>query len=102
MHVENGRLLARVIPGARYVELDSRDHLPWFEIADQVVGEIREFLTGQREPMVPDRVLATGLVTVIGGSTATAAELGDQRWRQMLESHHAIVRRTLASHRIPR
>jgi class 3 adenylate cyclase len=99
VHVENGRLLARVIPGARYLELHSRDHLPWFEIADQVVGEIREFLTGQREPMVPDRVLATVLFTDIVGSTATAAELGDQRWRQMLESHHAIVRRALASHR---
>ncbi len=98
-HVENGRFLARTIPGARYVELPGRDHLPWFAIADQVIGEIREFLTGQREALVPDRVLATVLFTDIVGSTAAVTDLGDRRWRQTLESHHAIVRKALASHR---
>ncbi len=47
----------------------------------------------------PDRVLATVLFTDIVGSTARAAELGDSRWRQLLQEHHDLVRRQLARHR---
>ena len=93
-HVENGRFLARTIPGARYVELPGEDHIPWFD-PDQTIAEIREFLTGRREAAAPDRVLATVLFTDIVGSTERAAELGDRRWRQLLESHNAIVRHEL-------
>ncbi len=32
-------------------------------------------------------------------STERAAELGDQRWRELLEQHHALVRRELARYR---
>ena len=39
-----------------------------------------------------DRVLATILFTDIVGSTATAVEVGDQRWRALLAGHHAQVR----------
>ena len=35
------------------------------------------------------------LFTDIVGSTRRAAELGDRRWRGLLEAHHAIVRREL-------
>jgi uncharacterized protein (TIGR00369 family) len=38
------------------------------------------------------RVLTTVLFTDIVGSTQRAAELGDDRWRQLLAEHHAIVR----------
>src|SRR5215475_5243181 len=38
------------------------------------------------------RVLTTVLFTDIVGSTRRAAELGDDRWRQLLAEHHAIVR----------
>jgi class 3 adenylate cyclase len=38
------------------------------------------------------RVLTTVLFTDIVGSTQRAAELGDERWRQLLAEHHAIVR----------
>jgi len=37
-------------------------------------------------------VLTTVLFTDIVGSTRRAAELGDDRWRQLLAEHHAIVR----------
>ena len=47
-NVENGRFLARTIPGARYVELPDVDHVAWFN-PEPTVAEIREFLTGQRE-----------------------------------------------------
>jgi class 3 adenylate cyclase len=38
------------------------------------------------------RVLVTLLFTDLVGSTELAAELGDRRWRGLLERHHATVR----------
>ncbi|MEA3501932.1 MAG: adenylate/guanylate cyclase domain-containing protein [Actinomycetota bacterium] len=90
-HVENGRYLAREIQGARYVELPGADHVPWFDPA-RTIGEIREFLTGYRVPVTSDRVLATVLFTDVVGSTSTAADLGDRRWRELLEAHNTLVR----------
>jgi class 3 adenylate cyclase len=43
----------------------------------------------------PDRVLTTLLFTDIVGATKRAAELGDRRWRELLEHHHSLVRREL-------
>jgi class 3 adenylate cyclase len=42
-------------------------------------------------------VLATVLFTDIVGSTERAAQLGDDRWRALLESHNELVRRQLAA-----
>jgi pimeloyl-ACP methyl ester carboxylesterase len=94
-HVENARFLARTIPNARYVELPGADHVMFGELADPALAEIREFLTGVREAPDPDRVLATVLFTDLVGSTEQARELGDRRWRELLETHHAAVRREL-------
>jgi pimeloyl-ACP methyl ester carboxylesterase len=91
-HVENARWLARTIRGARYIELPGIDHCLWVDGGDQVVPEIEEFLTGVREPAEPDRVLATVLFTDIVSSTGRARELGDRRWRELLERHHELVR----------
>src|SRR5207248_2015317 len=95
-HVENARYLARTIPGARYVELPGGDHVMYADLADLALAEIREFLTGVREGPEPERVLATVLFTDLVGSTERAAELGDRRWRELLERHHEAVRRELA------
>ena len=40
-------------------------------------------------------MLATVLFTDLVGSTEQARELGDRRWRELLEAHHAAVRREL-------
>jgi pimeloyl-ACP methyl ester carboxylesterase len=93
-HVENGRWLARNLPNAKYVELPGENHLAFFD-GDDILDEIREFLTGVREPAEPDRVLATVLFTDIVGSTERARELGDRRWRDLVERHHDVVRREL-------
>jgi class 3 adenylate cyclase len=94
-HVENARFLARTIRGSKYVELPGGDHVPWLD-PDEALAEIREFLTGKREAATPDRILATVLFTDLVGSTALAAEMGDRRWSDLLEQHHASVRRELA------
>jgi class 3 adenylate cyclase len=95
VHVENGRFLAREIPGARYLELPGADHLPWGEHRDLILDEIQEFLVGTREPREPNRVLATVLFTDIVGSTARAVQIGDRRWRDLLEMHQQRVRHQL-------
>src|SRR5689334_3870299 len=93
--VEAGRMIANGIPGARFVELPGDDHIPWFGDADAVLEEIEEFLTGSRHASEPDRALATVLFTDIEGSTARAAELGDRRWRELLDRHQTLVREQL-------
>ncbi len=49
--------------------------------------------------MTVDRVLATVLFTDIVSSTEKAAALGDRRWRDLLDNHHATIRRNLARFR---
>ena len=97
--VEMGRFLAAQIPGAKYVELDGIDHLPWVGNADAIADEIEEFLTGVRHGAEIDRVLATVMFSDIVDSTRKAAELGDRRWRDLLTEHHAIVRAELERYR---
>jgi len=43
----------------------------------------------------PDRVVATVLFTDIVGSTEQAQKLGDARWGELLDAHHAAIRRQL-------
>jgi len=93
-HASN-RVAAAQIPGARYVELPGADALPYLGDADAVLDEIGEFLTGAQSPADFDRSLATVLFTDIVGSTEKAGDLGDRRWRYLLEDHHARVRRVL-------
>jgi class 3 adenylate cyclase/DNA-binding beta-propeller fold protein YncE len=53
----------------------------------------------RRKPAAAERRLLTVLFTDIVGSTDLAAKLGDQRWRQLLGRHHALVRNELKRHR---
>ena len=99
INVGAGRYLAERIPGAKLVELQGADHVPWLSDADVVVEEIEEFLTGTRRSQEADRVLATVLFTDIVGATESAAKLGDRRWHDLLDSHHALVRRELERYR---
>ena len=77
------------------------DHNPFDErdIADRIVDEVEEFLTGSRTVAEPDRVLATVLFTDIVNSTKRAAELGDRDWRLLRDRHDDAVRQELARYR---
>ena len=90
-----GRLMAKLIPGARYVELPGQDHLPGAGDPEAIAGEVEEFLTGARAGGRPDRVLSTVLFTDIVDSTSRATEVGDKAWRELLERHDALVRAQL-------
>ena len=91
--IEHARYAAAHIEGARLVELDGDDHAPWVGDADALLAEIEEFLTGAREAERPDRALLTVLFTDIVDSTATAARLGDARWRALIDRHDVELRR---------
>ena len=101
VNVEGGRFLAERVPGARYVELPGVDHISFFigENAPKIAGLIEEFLTGSRAVIETDMVLTTVFFTDLVGSTARAEQLGDQRWRDLLDAHHAAVRREFARFR---
>jgi pimeloyl-ACP methyl ester carboxylesterase len=95
VNVEEGRFVADRIQGAKWVELPGDDHLIWAGDADRVLDEIEEFLTGIRPEPTSERILLTVLFTDIVGSTHMAAELGDRRWRALLELHDDTVRKEL-------
>ncbi|HKX76392.1 MAG TPA: adenylate/guanylate cyclase domain-containing protein [Acidimicrobiia bacterium] len=83
---------ADLIPGARLVELSGEDHLIFAGDTDELVDEIEEFLTGVRGSGASERLLANLLFTDIVDSTRTAAELGDRRWRALLDEHDRVIR----------
>jgi class 3 adenylate cyclase len=97
--IEHSRYMAERIPGAKLIELEGGDNM--FSIGDSeaLLGEIEEFLTGERHDREPDRMLATVLFTDICGSTEHVAQMGDRSWRFMLERHDALFRRALERHR---
>ncbi|NIM28309.1 MAG: alpha/beta fold hydrolase [Gammaproteobacteria bacterium] len=97
--VGNSRYMAEHIPGAKYVELEGSDHLPWFGDASAPLGEIQEFLTGVRPTEDYERILTTVLLTDVVGSTAKAASIGDAQWRNQLEAFYQSVRQELARFR---
>jgi class 3 adenylate cyclase/pimeloyl-ACP methyl ester carboxylesterase len=84
--VQCGRYFADHIPGARWLEVEGVDSLPWLTEPDKVLTGIEEFLTGSRAaPFQSHRALRTVLFTDIVASTAHAAATGDERWRAVLQ-----------------
>ncbi len=92
--IEDGRFLAKNIPGARFMAFDGVDHLPFIgDDTGDIIGHIMEFLTGTPAEIEIDRVLATVLMTDIVGSTTRAESLGDKGWRDLLDAHNTAVRK---------
>jgi pimeloyl-ACP methyl ester carboxylesterase len=93
--VEGARFMAQLIPGARFVELPGGDHIPTLGDSGAILDLVQEFLTGDRRVVETDRVLATVLFTDIVRSTEQAAQLGDGRWRELLQAHDSAMRTAL-------
>jgi pimeloyl-ACP methyl ester carboxylesterase len=90
-----GRYVADHIPSSRFVELHGEDHWPWLDDPEEVCDHVEEFLTGHRSERAVDRVLATVMFTDIVGSTERASEIGDRRWRELLDEHEWLTRSEL-------
>ncbi|MFK7817777.1 MAG: alpha/beta fold hydrolase [Planctomycetaceae bacterium] len=81
LRVEEGRHMADLIPGAKFVELPGDDHLPFVGDSKAVLDQIEEFLSGMRATSATDQVLATVLCVM------TEADLGSK-----LEQLHESIR----------
>ena len=86
--------LAERIPGAEVLEVASPDTSIYGN--EELPEAVKRFLSEGRIDTAPERVLTTVLFTDIVESTSRAAELGDSRWRALLDAHHATVRAQLA------
>jgi Adenylate cyclase, family 3 (some proteins contain HAMP domain) len=72
----------------------------WYKRGPAVLQATGELIAGiDNEQRTFDRVLATVLFSDIVGSTESAASLGDDRWRELAEHHHRVVRGLLARYR---
>jgi class 3 adenylate cyclase/pimeloyl-ACP methyl ester carboxylesterase len=99
--VEAGRHLATQIPGSKYIEYPNGDHILGGGDNDTLLGDIEEFITGHRDmsSSEAERVLATVLFTDIVDSTRSAAELGDLKWRQLLDRHDQLAKEVIEKYR---
>jgi class 3 adenylate cyclase len=93
--IEHARYLAEHIPGAKLVELPGADLTFVWDRPELALDLIEEFLTGVHRVPDPERVLATVLFTDIVGSTERARELGDRRWRRLLDVHDELAHRVV-------
>ena len=99
VHVGDGRYLAQRIAGARYIEYEGDDHLPYTGNAETVLDDIEFFLTGVQPQVAPDRVLATILVMELVAASEAAARRGADRWLATLDALRIAVTDELARHR---
>ena len=89
--------IAEHIPDAKLVLVPGEDTLPFLGDSDAILGEVEEFLTGQRLVRDTDRLLATVLFTDIVGSTERAARWGTTL-AELLAEHDRLVRGAAARH----
>lgn len=99
--VDLGRKLAKLVPNSTLIEYDGIDHLFWFGDVERLLGDIKEFITGDRATASSncERVLATVLFTDIVNSTSNAVAVGDQTWHRLLDSHDQVARQIVDKHR---
>jgi len=94
----HGRYLAQHLPNAQLLERESADHWPLPD--PDLLGAIEEFVTGsRRQELIAERFLTTVLFVDVAGSTERVSAIGDQRWRELLDSFEETVRRSLVAHR---
>lgn len=96
VHPGHAQHLLDNIAGSRFVELPGNDHSPHVsEDAEELMDAMEEFLTGSKSVPRTDRSLMTVAFSDIVESTKMAADLGDRRWRTLLEIHESVSRREI-------
>ena len=63
-------------------------------MADAII----DFAVHPTQTMPEDRILATILMTDIVGSTEKSVEMGDARWRELIDGHDTAAAREIARH----
>ena len=98
MDSRHAKYFAENIPGAEFIELPGRDAISFGDGFQEYMEAIERFTTGGVAQRREERALATVLFTDIVGSTKFAAELGDRRWRETLESHDRVTRELVTAY----
>ena len=96
--IENAYYLNEHIPGSKLVELEGDEFLPFLGDSQAIVDEVEEFLTGSRTPRDSERILSTLLFADIVDSTSAATQMGDQRWKTLLDGVDSTVGRQIEWH----
>ena len=91
--------MAEHIPGAKLIEFPGPTTSRSSATPTPIIDAMEEFLTGHRSTREPERVLATVMFTDIVGSTEKAAEMGDSRWRELIERHDQLMNEQIERHR---
>lgn len=95
--VEGARFCAEQIPGARLVEFDSGDYLPFTHLLDERLAEIEAFVEDDVRTR-SQRRLMTVLFTDVVGSTERLVASQDARWSANLDVIDGVVRRQVRRH----
>ena len=92
--------VASRIAGARLEGLGRRHWVVWMGDAEEFGRRTHAFLEPlRREEAELDRILATVLFTDVVDSTATAAVMGDEKWRELLAEHDRIAKGLIGRYR---
>src|SRR5215470_10013743 len=89
--VEHGRYLAAHVPGAAFIEFAGTDHTFFLEDPEPVLIELEAFVTGNRPQAEPDYALVTVLFADLVTSTEHLTEVGDRRWRELIDRYEREV-----------
>lgn len=92
------RWLADHLPDGRYVEVEGDEVPAYLGDVDALMDEVEDFLLGTRSGGDGNRRVLTILYSDLVGSTEKAAELGDARWRNLLDDHRREARRLMGQH----
>jgi class 3 adenylate cyclase/pimeloyl-ACP methyl ester carboxylesterase len=99
----NARAAQTAISGSRLIEPTKDGGAAWhhwYARGPAILAAVGDLIASIREEQESfDRVLATVLFTDIVDSTATAAVLGDARWRKLIDEHDRAAKAIVARFR---
>jgi len=95
LRVEEGRLVAGLMPDARFVEMDGIDHLPFVGDQEAVLDEIEAFVADVRSGDDHDRVLATVMCIALDDPDSEVKRRGSEVWDNFVERSKMYVHRQL-------
>lgn len=96
LKVEEGRFVAEQIPGAKYVELDGDDHLPFVgENSGEILDAIEQFVSYGQFESEHDRVLATVMSVTFAEAEKEKAKRGEKGWADFVAASRELVHNRL-------
>lgn len=95
---EAGQQVARRIHGARFVELQGSDHVPFLGNTGEVLTNIESFVREVADAPAPVRPVSTVVFTDLVASTDNAVRMGDAQWRSIREMHDDLTRAEISRH----